>query len=916
MAVPAAGCLAAALPAAAAAAVPQAGRAARALPCTADPEDACWGRTAQITRFAAPLGEPGGDVQADVRLAWQDGALLVRVEGLPEGASLELGLAPDAGDDSLRALWPAELQPGVSRVAVQPPLAAGQRRGLRLSARVPTAAGGLAVLPWAPSGPGDPHHAALLATLPAPGPELGLSVGSGAGGIEASAPGASAVRLGAQPTPVPRGSRGVPPPWASTGEDRASGTPPDPGWVTIDATWHAPDGALMDVAQARVWWSGPPVVADVDGLHPVPKAWRRAGAGAWRPRAGDRVCAPAPEHQEAAALLVEELQRFTGERLVVARRGACAVRIVALDTLAGALPPGAADHPMAFGVAVTPDGATLGARDTRTATWAALALADLVGPDGAAPAAALLDWPDVDERVLYHAINLRAQPGWSAETHAAFLRRVVARGRYTDLVLAPYDSFVLPGAPRVVGPHSRPVSELEAVIAAGRALGLRVWPGVTGPAHAWWLTGADPALADDATGEILDLRDGGTRARVAQTYDALLAVFGGAGPTGRVHLGHDEVLWRASGRFGDERNPATAGSPRGILMAESLRWHLDWARSRGLAPRVWSDTLLAGWNGDREGAYRALDLLSNADLDGLVVMSWAELGDPWTHLGARGLPVQRVHTGYVDWKRAGLPDRLDTIAGEGLGVFIPAPWAAHGPPPGRRNRFFHTGSVLLAGTTAWRADLTEWSIAATLDALSDAPALTPGLRAVPAPDRVLSPTGEPAPPGLVDWPDRAALGGVRFDTRAPRAASVGAPVRIDVQAPGLSLLIAALPAHNARLPLLRDARSGATPAARGLATVRLEAAGAPPVDIPLEHGVDVYEIDSAAWAGPLWGTAASLGLASPGAAASDPQARDRRVWRRDLMRPDGLPITRAEVRTDRPGVLLIVAGAAALGPPT
>lgn len=848
-----------------------------------------------------------------MRLAWADGALLVRVAGLPEGGSLELGLSPRAEDDELRRLWPAELGAGLHRLEVQPPLAPGTARALRLSARVPTPDGGLATLPWAPAGEGDPLRAGVLAVLEAPAPELGLTVSRGPDGLRAEAPGASRVRLRARPPVVPRGSRGVPPPWEATGEDRAAGLPPDPGWVSIEAEWHDPDGALIDVERQRLWWSPPPPDLARSGLHPAPRAWRDLPGAGWVPRDGDRICAPRPEHEAAAALLVEELARFTGARLRVARRGACAVRFESLDALAAELPSGEPDHADAFGLHVDEDGVRLGVRGARTATWAALALADLVGPDGAAPAATMLDWPDVDERVLYHAINLRARPDWTPEDQLRFLQRVAARGRYTDLVLAPYNSFVLPGAEDMAAPWSRPTADLLAVIEGARALGLRVWPGTTGLAHAGWMTLADPRLADDVTGEVLDLRSGHVRARVARLLDALLETFGGAEATGRVHLGHDEVLWKSGGRFGDERNPATAGSPRSVLLAESLRWHMDWARGRGLAPVVWSDTLLEGWNGGREGAHRALDLLSDEDLRGLVVMSWAELGDPWAHLGARGVPVQRVHTGYVDWKRDGLPDRLGQLAGEGLGVFVPAPWAAHGPAPGRRNRFFHTGAVLLAGTTAWRADLVDARIARSLDAMAGLPALLPGLTAPGGTPRTLRPDGAPAPE-IAAWPASLSVGAVPFDTAAPVAAQVDAPVSIEVEAPRVSLLLTAVLRHDARLPLLQDARVGPDAASRALARVRLHADGAAPVDVPLAYGMDLYTADAGPWAAPLWATQGSAAVPSPAASLTDPTARDRRFWRRDLARPDGLPITRVELLSPREGVTVVVAGATALTP--
>ncbi|MEC7947682.1 MAG: hypothetical protein VX265_08955, partial [Myxococcota bacterium] len=465
--------------------------------------DACWTKTGRIERFAPALGEPGEPLDADVRVAWsRDGQLLLRVEGLPDGASLELGLSPAPDDDTLRLLWPAEVGPGIHRIAVQPALAPGTHRALRLAARIPMDDGGISVLPWAPAGPGDPHRAGVVAVLEAPGPDLGLRVEASRDGIKATAPGATRVRIQAHRTPVPRGSRGVPPPWSTVGEDRVQGAPPAPGWFTIEAVWHDDAGRLLDLTRQRTWWAGPPPPLAIEGLHPVPKAWAAGRGSGWAPEDGDRICAPDPSHAAAAALLAAEVRRFTSRTLVVARRGRCAIRFEPLDGLAAELPAGAVGNTMAFGVRVDPTGARLGVQDDRTATWAALALADLVGPDGVAPAAALVDWPDVDQRVLYHALNLRARPGWSASTHAAFLRRVVARGRYTDLVITPYDSFELPGVAGPTPPHARPTADLQSVIAAARALGIRVWPGVTGLAHAWWLTSAEGFLADDTTGEL------------------------------------------------------------------------------------------------------------------------------------------------------------------------------------------------------------------------------------------------------------------------------------------------------------------------------------------------------------------------------------------------------------------------------
>jgi len=382
----------------------------------------------------------------------------------------------------------------------------------------------------------------------------------------------------------------------------------------------------------------------------------------------------------------------------------------------------------------------------------------------------------------------------------------------------------------------------------------------------------------------------------------------------------DEAVWQSGRWFADERNPRTEASPRAFLLADALRPALAWCAERGVEALVWSDLLLEGWNGARDGAHRLLDELSAAERAQLTVLAWSPLGDPLEHLvRARGMRVMRVHTGYLDWKREGLGEALPLITGEGLGLFQPVPWSAFGPAAGSRPLHYGIGSVLLAGATAWEPALVEHRIAPSLSALAGHPALRPGYRALPSgAQRTLSPEGEDPGPELpaVAWPPDLRSDAFQY-TPAPKVARLGSPVGI-VRGPArlaaVSVLQATLLPHDVE-NRLRDAQNGDIRAAV-VAELRARWADGQEAATPLSYGLDTAALGADSRLNALWGAADVIPLASAAAAATEPRARDLRLARTDWInpRPD-VPLTSLDLVAMPAGAVILVGAATAVEPP-
>ncbi|MEL6348118.1 MAG: family 20 glycosylhydrolase, partial [Myxococcota bacterium] len=341
--------------------------------------------------------------------------------------------------------------------------------------------------------------------------------------------------------------------------------------------------------------------------------------------------------------------------------------------------------------------------------------------DGAVRAFVATDQPDLDERPLLHQMNLRLQKEPITDVWQTFLRRVVLRGRYNQLYLNLLDSVAFPSMPGIAHKSALSQAEVRELIATARAYGVEVFPAVSAPGNASWMIRAHKGLASSGGGEQLCPRNPEVPERLERAYTDLLHLFD---HPRRVHIGHDEARWRPDRVAGDERDPFCAGVPPRVLFEESLQWHIDFFHRQDAEPVAWVDMLVNAWNGGND-VWRARRAL---DPESVILASWAQVGDNAQVLLDEGFRVQRIHTGYHDWRRTDLVALKDRISGEGLGLFYPFPWAAFGHPAGQRPVWYHWSRVLLAGATAWRTDLAEASIAATLHHAADLPAYQPNRR--------------------------------------------------------------------------------------------------------------------------------------------------------------------------------------------
>lgn len=864
-------------------------------PCSADADASCWLGAPTLTRFAAPDGLTASALTAQVRLAWSEGALLVFAEGLPAGGQIEVSLG---APDGVEPVWSAQTGAGLTVLPLE--TAAGQLRPMWLHLRTPDGDGVL-LRPWSPAGAGDLQHAfpALLASAPALGFEAEIA------GAIAVAPGADRVSLTRQRTAIPQRSRGVPPPWSTTDVGAVSLEVPSTGWYRLEATWED-RGVPIDIAAWRVYLEAAPVPLSHAGIFPVP-SWHAPGEGSGLTLT-DRatVCLEEPKWQAAAELLVAEVARLSGHTLAVKRR--CRAGDITF-TDAPVLPPAAAsvaEQPEAFSIQVT-DRAVIGAQDLRGAVYGALALADALGDAGAVAPITLADAPAVTDRILYHQLNLGSRGELPVEQWISFLEQVVARGRYNQLFLNLLDSYQFVHHPELAARNALTPAQLAEMLDAATALGIEVFPALSAPGHATWITRSHPELASGGQPGVLCPRDPAVYPLLTAVYEELLAAFN---EPRRVHIGHDETFWEPQRLFGDERDPRCAGTPAWVLMEEDLRWHIDLFARHDAAVIAWSDMLVEEWNGGREGTWRAAE--SEELRASLTVAAWSKVGDSQGVLGGLGYPVIRLHTGYHDWKRAGLVPA--EIAGEGLALFHPFPWMAAGINPGRQPLRFYWSQVLLAGATAWRPDLTATPIDDTLRAIAGVSAMRPGLSRAPGWSGAASPlllSGAPLTQPLAVVPDHLDVAGVRFSHLRPVQVTGAQPARITVDrtVAGISILTAATLERVTRAVLVGQTRSPGSAPPLGHLTVTW--ADGETAQLPIRLGMETFDLIADARAISLWGSP-GISLPSPEAADSAGVGHDRQVYRLDWHNPrPSVPVRSAAVTVEGEAALLVV-GAASL----
>ena len=891
-------------------------------PCTAEAAAPCWGRASAMTRFEAPLGSLLAPREVAVRLAWQDGALLVRAEGLEGEEAVEITLFAAVEPDPLES-WTLRVAGGFHSVALPIPLEAGQLRAAQILL-VEQLAGD--VRAWNPSGPVDlirPFPLAVVAGDPSP---IRLSARSAEGGLLLDAGSGVDLQIHSWFEAVDEREKGGLVEWGERGPSPLQTSPlPEAGWVEVVGVKRDPGGAPLGVGAWRLHVQGAAGTAATGlGILPAPRWSRVLPGGAFRLGAGARVVAP-PEWRVAGERLADELGRFLDRQIPVVAEGARPgdIEIRALGSSAplpgGPLAPVVgkiARAPEAFVLSTGVSGAVVLAHDLHGALYGGQAMADLLLGGAATGRATVADSPDLPFRVLFHTIDLQRKNHLAPEDYQRFLRRALLRGRYNALVLDLRGSITWPGHPELEGRF--PITDAEFALIKQEAtdLGIELIPALALPGDADWITRAHPELEEDRKSALLCTRNPGTRPLVTDLVDRLIGLFG---PSRYFDITHDGVLWLGHTRMEEERCPRCAGTPPARLLGEELGWLIDMLEARGLAPIAWADIFTPGLDGGREGAANSLDQLSEAQRARLVMMTSTRRGRGERVLLREGSTVIRGHEGYRDAERGGLGAIERRLAGEGLRVEIPAPWSSFGSEIGRRALDQHWTAVVLAGATAWRAALDEVRITDLLEELVHHPAMRPGREPIPGwgrRTRVLGIEGEGQAPAT-RWPREADVDELHFGALGPHVARAGQPLAIPVKGAvaGLSILQASVIETSAEAALRASLMLSSTLEAEPVARLMVRWADGERVEIPLQPGLDTGPFVVRDRGVALWRTAATLELQSPDMAALDPQGFDRRLFRLDWVNPrPEVSVEEVEIKVAREGVLLVVGGALALLP--
>jgi hypothetical protein len=322
--------------------------------------------------------------------------------------------------------------------------------------------------------------------------------------------------------------------------------------------------------------------------------------------------------------------------------------------------------------------------------------------------------------------------------------------------------------------------------------------------------------------------------------------------------------------------------------------------------------LVKGWHGKNASIYRAAEGLPEAVRRDLVTVSWTRVGDSVGTLVPMDFPVVRGHTGYHDWKRAGLTEAAPGLAGEALALFYGTPWSSFGGQPGPTPLSYHWSAVILAGTTAWRPDLSETSIEPTLDHLTEASAFLPGLRAIPG-RAVPIPLDQPAGPVDAVLPAEASVQGAHFDLSQP--AIVGnAPLVLQGlgRVHGLSLLQAVDFDQATERRLIRAWRGAESSSGVRVIQAHIRYADGEVLSAMLRLGMDTERAGRPVRAQLLWRGAGTLRVPSLAAGALNPEATDRAFTRWDWHNPrPGVGVEEIRFSVVQPGVRWQVLGATA-----
>jgi hypothetical protein len=854
------------------------GRGLTLYPCQKKANAACWRRAEQLQRFAPEIRVLADPIQADVRLAHDGARLLVRAMKLPKDMRLEIVVGPK-DTNNLADTQVLTVGRGLHALHLTPPLKLGSLRAIRVHLRRDDDP---VLRTWAPHGHGDltrPGLALFTDSAPTDGAPR-ITVTREDTQLHLNAPGAAHLRIGHRRLALPKGSKGIPAPWSATGSDTLTvDVPPHTGWYDLRATWMDDAGQITANALSSIYLQAPGAPgAQTHGLHPRPQqlALRDEAPFVLRPDA--RWCTSVLDWLTVTKLAKREARRLTG--------------VQPSDDCSGTTPSSkdvwwmrdATLKKDAFRLEVGEStGARIYASDKRGALYGGMALVDALGFDATIPALEATDWPSVEWRILFHKA---ASPGTARIPPAEYIRfieRAVSRGRYNMLVLHLENGFVYPSHPKLARPNAWSQKDLSSVINAARSLGMMVVPGMSTPGHSQWLTGRFPELKEDATGAQLCTRHPQTRVLVSELMTDLLEAFG---QPAFIHIGHDEVWWRTERKHEIQRCPRCEGTPRWLLLAQDIQWQHDWLKARNVRPILWTDMLVKGWHGTNGAVFRASNRLPQAERADYLAISWTRKGNSIKALGAKGYRVVRGHTGYTDWKRAGLGPVVDQIAGEALALFYAAPWSSFWGQTGPLALYNNWPNVVLAGTTAWRPEMSDTPIDETLDALQELSAYTPGYRhQLPGGKALMLPKSTDTIDAIL--PAQATVNGVDFDTTAPQALVAGEQLSFnDVgEASTISFLQATQTSRETDLRLIKTQKRAATLDGPTVATMTVRWTDGKERQTQLRLGMDTERPERPTRGQMLWRTSGTFRVPSVAAGAISSEAKDRCFYRWDWINP-------------------------------
>jgi hypothetical protein len=828
----------------------------------------------------------------DVRLATQDGHMLVRARGLSEDQTIEVVVfAP--GSKDLGAARLIRARNGVSRH----PLPNIQNKPLRRAATIQLWDESDAVMrKWAPVGSGELSRPATLwfSTGSDKAPEF--TVDSEDSKWVVSAPPKAQITVTHRRALLPDGGWGIGDPWSRSGQsDLRFAAPPHTGWYDIEVQTG---GRLSTGA---VHWAAPgsPMLSKLD-IHPAPQMVEHVADKAFVLSDNVTLCDESGALGVATEWLGAELTRLTGARTTLSCDDP-SIRLVLDNTKLA----------QAYTIKSRGTGITLRASGRRGAFYGAVAVADLIGLDGTAEPANIADRPQVLERVLYQEVSPHQGQMVRPEQAIAFIERVVARARFTTLVLELKGGIRTQSHPELARKDAWSIEDLKRVIKAANRFDIEVIPAINAPGHANWITAAHPELSEENTRTLLCTRHPGTRALLTDLYTELHEAFGSPR---FIHIGHDEIRWRTRWKHQAQRCPRCDGTPRWALLAEDMKWAHETVTKLGAKPMMWSDMLVKGWNGSWGGMYRAADELKHDIRPDFHMISWGRTGDSLGTLVPKNYTVIRGNTGYADWKRVGLQSIQRGVAGEALALFSAGPWSSFQGAAGPTRDYHHWSNVVLAGATAWRPDIEATPIDTTVEILSSHPAYRPGYRAWPEGTSFFPATVRPnsSDSNDIDLPLSIDVDGDSFPSRFMFTLNAGQSETFKMSRrslAGVSLLQAVRYDPSVQNTLTLKYNKVRADGGVIVGSLTIEFVDGSKEVVPLRLGLHTDRVDRVGRGRLLFEAAGQARLSSNSVSEFAPDAGDRVLYRFDWHNPrPSRPVTSLTLKAEQPGVEWIVAG--------